>query len=141
MKRKFTNVFVMIFTLLCAVLLITVSCDNGTTGDDSPKEYGGEYVNIINSYWDGTVNYGGYKNSVIIGIPDDSNYVFYLNGVKDDTGTYSRNFNTATLVSDDVRYKGKTVGVAIITDPDTVHISLNSNSQYPGASGTVNRRK
>ena len=141
MKRRFMRRFVVFFTALFTILLVTVSCDNGTTGGGSIKEYDKEYVSIINSYWDGSVNYVGYKNSVTIWVPDGSKYVFYVNGIIDDTGTYNRNFNTATLMSDAVGYKGKTVGVAKITGPNTISVSLNSNSQYPGFSGTVTRRK
>ena len=115
------------------------ACDDSSSGG-GVKEYTGDYVDIINSYWDGTVNYMRYSNSVTIRIPDASTYIFYVNGYEDDRGTYNRTFNTATLQSSDYRYLGKIVGTAVLTSPNTLHVSLNNNSGYHGASGTATRR-
>ena len=116
-----------------------ISCDDSSSGGGA-EEYKGDYINIINSYWDGTVNYMGYSNSVTIRIPDASTYIFYVNGYEDDRGTYNRSFNTATLQSNDPRFLGKIVGTAVLTSPNTVYVSLNNNSGYPGATGTATRR-
>ena len=135
-----------IFILVTALffILLMTACDDGGAGGggtDILKEYEMDYVDIINSYWDGTIFYMGKTNNVVIRIPDDSRYQFYVNGILDDTGTYNRDFNTASLTSSDPRYSGKVVGTATILDPDTVYISLNSNSIYPGVSGKLTRRK
>ena len=128
-----------ILMITCLSVFGFVSCDTDAGGGGSPDEFDKYEVNIINSYWDGKVHYMGASYSVTLRIPDAKNYIFYLNGYEDDRGTYSRNFNTATLVSNDS--KGKVIGKAIITGPDTVYVSLNSNAGYPGASGTATRRK
>ena len=126
--------------MACLLVFGFVSCSNSSGGGSSGgvKEYEEDYINIINSYWDGTVYYMGYNNAVTIYIPNASRYTFYVNGIVDDTGTYNRTFNTATLVSDDSA--GKIVGTAVLTSNDTVYVSLNSNSQYPGLSSTARRR-
>lgn len=124
--------------MTCLLVSLFISCDSGG-GGSSLTEYDKEYVNIINSYWDGAVRYKGDEYSVSLNIPDDSRYIFYIGGYVDDRGTYERDYNTATLVSD--YSKGIVIGKATITDPNTVYVSLNNNSGYPGAKGTVKRRK
>ena len=55
-----------------------MSCDNATGSSGGLKEYDKDYVNIINSYWDGTVSYMGSNYNVSLEIPDASSYIFYI---------------------------------------------------------------
>ncbi|MCL2127000.1 MAG: hypothetical protein FWH38_10720 [Treponema sp.] len=139
MKLKNLSAVPVFFALAFAALSFT-GCDNGAADSGGPVEYSGETVNIINSIWDGSVWFEGNRYAVRVNIPDSSSYSFYINNVLDDTGTYVRKNNTATLTSTHGYTKGQVIGTAVLTGPDTAVITNYANTGRAG-SYTVTRRQ
>ena len=134
-KSVFAIPAIFIISMLIFFSLSFTGCDNAT-GGGGPAEYAGGEINVLNSYWDGYASFGGASATVTVYIPNATQYRFYINGSLDDSGTYTRNNNTATLTSS---YNHLIVGTAVLTDPNTMIVSLNTNSSYPGTYSATRR--
>ena len=130
-----------LFAIFALIVLFTFAgCDDqATDGGGGPVEYTGGFVDIANSIWDGSVRYNGVQYTVRVNIPNSNTYSFYINNNLDDTGTYVRTNNTATLTSTHGYTSGQIIGTAVLTDPNTMYITNYSNTGRAG-SYTVTRR-
>ena len=128
----FLMVFIMVFT----------GCDDGGGGGGGGAS-ASQYVEIEDSYWDGKVNVtiGGIKASSDVYIyisasGDKWNFYALADSDYNDSGTYTRNGNNATLYSNG---NNRNIGTAKITGNNKMSVSLTYPAELKGTY-TLTRR-
>jgi hypothetical protein len=103
--------------------MTAVGCDDST--DDKGTTYD------PNGTWDFVIS--GQNASVAI---NGTSWVFYFNGVENDTGTYTKSGNLGTLYSNSA---SANIGTATMTSNTTMVLTLHSPSYFTGTFNGVKR--
>lgn len=124
-------------SILLLFALALAGCDDPVVDESGGvNEYAGEYINVIGTFWDGSIYIAALKDhfDICIFIHNNTNYQYFTEeNPNGDSGysesrIYTRDYNAATLTSGS---GNEIIGAVILTSPTEMTVILNPDSEFP----------